>query len=94
MLGFSAKSAVAATAAAVDANARRTAANRNAPAATKHAAVEMEPAMPLRHHSSEPTKGSISQCGSGSHPVPIWSYPGVCESKMRRAMLRCASASP
>ena len=40
------------------------------------------------------TNGSISRCGSGSQTVPICSGPGVRESRMRRAMFRCASASP
>src|SRR6478672_3406837 len=37
---------------------------------------------------------SISTCGKGSQTVPSCSGPGVRESSTRRAMFRCASASP
>jgi hypothetical protein len=93
-LGLKANNPTAASAAALESKIRRAAANRNRPAATKHAAGGIAPASPLRHSPSFRTKGSIRMCGSGSHTPPIWSYPGVLESTMRRAMLRCASASP
>ena len=37
----------------------------------------------------ERTNGSITTCGSGSHGLPIWSYPGVRLSMIRRAVSRC-----
>src|SRR5437660_620272 len=39
-------------------------------------------------------KGIVNRCGRGSHTEPNWSGPGVRESKTRRAMLICATASP
>ncbi len=94
MLGLSANKAAAATAAGAEPKIRRAAASRNKPASTKQKADGMEPASPLRQNASTRTKGSISTCGRGSHTAPIWSYPGVVESKIRRAIFRCASASP
>ena len=73
---------------------RRAAPNRNIPAITKQATEGNTPASPLRHQASRITNGISRRCGSGSHTVPIWSGPGVRESRIRRAMFRCASASP
>src|SRR3954471_12386884 len=92
--GLSAASAVAVNAAASDSKMRLTAANRKTPPAIKETAAGNAAAIPLRHQASTRANGMIARCGRGSHGVPSWSYPGVRESKRRRALLRCASASP
>src|ERR1019366_3965751 len=46
------------------------------------------------HQSIFHTNGSISRCGSGSHTPPNCPSPGFRESRIRRAMPRCATASP
>jgi hypothetical protein len=52
------------------------------------------PASPLCHHDVRCTNGNKRRCGNGSHTEPNWLNPGLDESKMRRAICRCATASP
>ena len=54
----------------------------------------IEPPTPLCHIHFDSRNGIIKRCGNGSQTVPNCSNPGVCESKTRRAMLMCATASP
>ena len=64
-------------------------------APSTNAAMEgIAPPMPLLQPESEMMKGMVSRCCSGSHTVPSCCGPGVRESKTRRAMLMCATASP
>src|SRR3954470_12302074 len=54
----------------------------------------IEPPTPLDHILSFTRNGIINRCGKGNHTVPSWARPGNCESKTRRAILMCATASP
>ncbi len=69
--GLKASNPTDANAAAEECVARRMAANKKAPAQTKHAEDGIAPANPLRHSWSFLTNGSINRCGRGSQTVPI-----------------------
>ena len=52
------------------------------------------PANPVRQSASLDANNAIKACGNGSQTVPICNIPGVRVSTNRRAILRCAMASP